>query len=286
MTTSQEWYTATTEQLISLVGTGAIDPATGYNVPNISSLDTVALLGVITPVLARAITNFCSQTGHAGSIAARSDLVDSTGAFLDIPLEAIVDPDTAFLNDVKVYLQNQPDPTYQGQTSAAPWRRYPVFAALPSAGDDTIQSYEVYSGGVSSISNQSQADNTVLQSLRQAIADWQRMVQASASAIYANSADTTNPAPLDDVSEFMSALRGLCSDLDVLQENPPALSVVDALRDALAKASEFTGKALADVSDELGKQIGIALSNFSSGFIANAGIVSIIVVGLVIHLYM
>jgi hypothetical protein len=92
---------------------------------------------------------------------------------------------------------------------------------------------------------------------------------------------------MDTLTELLSALRALCADFDTLNENPPSTGLIaDAVQAALAATAKFVGGALADVSAEVGKEAGIVGANLSGGFLENAGILSFVVVGIVIHLYL
>lgn len=282
---SQSWYPTMMANLAKLVGWGS-PGADGQDMPNLSAIDTVALLGVVTPSLVSAIVRFNQQANgsDAAHVGAPVSALDSTGmlVFSGDPNEVTnpsgdptqaTDPNTAttFI-DVNTYLQYQP--ANDGTSGNASWERW---------GPDFISGYAPwYSNTV--IANGYPA---ILMLVRQAIADWQRMVAASSSCLLIASANATSPADMDSLSEFMSALRALCSDFDVLNESPAKLDgIADALRDALGKTSEFIGRTAADIAGEVGKQAGIIGAGFSGGFLENAGVLSIIVVGIIVHLFL
>lgn len=276
--------------LLGSVGSAGISDVDGANMPAISSLDTVGLLGALTPSLVSALNRFSQSTGHPGSVAVISSAVDANGVLNVLEkVEEILSSggiETGLtIADAKTYLQYQPDPTYSGQSTASPWKRYSPWSAVPSTGNDTLQSYEPYST-TSEWQSQNDSNAAVMGLLRQAISDFQGCVDASASAIYTNSANATAACPVSDLQEFLSKLRALCSDLDVLEENPPEISLKAALDYAVGKSSEFVGKAAAEISSEIGKQVGNVGGNFLSGFLENAGLLSVIVVGLIVHLYL
>jgi hypothetical protein len=273
---SELWYPSTIQNLIQISGLGDNDEVTGAGMPNLSAIDTMALLGLVTPAVVSAIERFAKQQGVLPPIL-RSDRVNVDGTYRVQPEydgPGIPRPETE-MTDVAKYLGYQTDFQSVGLVSEAPWQRYPWAESTEAS------SFEPYVSA-----NADSESLAYLGFIRQMISDWQRMVDSAASAISQNSADATQPAPTHDLSEFLRALRSLCADFDVLNENPPELGkITDALKFALAKSSEFVGKAAALVSEEVGKTAGIIGGNLTEGFLANAGILSIIVVAIVIHLY-
>jgi hypothetical protein len=252
------------QSLTGIAGAGFDDPVTGQPMPNLSAIDTLALLGIVTPKLGSAIAKYNNQWNNAddGKSAIHSQFVDDDG-ILNIPIAATPDH---YVN-AKTYLSYIPDG--DPFTFGMPWKRTPP--------QSTFESFEPYTKG---------SGSAVLQQVRQAISDWQDMVNASASCLSAASANTTAPANQDDLAQYMAALRRLCGDMDSVEENPPNdANVADALRYALAKSADYIGKAAAEISQEVGKDAGIVGANLTGGFLANAGILSFVVVGLVIHLY-
>lgn len=280
------------KSLLAIAGNG-FDDTDGQYMPNLSSIDTVAILGLVTPGVISAIDNFnkdgngvddktksavlSTQTDGNGKLTppeVNEDFVPPECAAMDCP------PSTwagKFITG-RDYLQYQPYEPDSNRSVA--WVRSSPFV------DATYEVYYVtrYApGGVATWDYGS----SQFQFLRQIISDWQRMLNASASALAVNAASTTAPANQDDLREFLSALRAVCNDLDTLNENPPELGkITDALRYALAKSSEFAGKAVAEISKEVGKDAGIIGANLSGGFLENAGILSFVVVGLVIHMFL
>lgn len=285
---SQSWYPTMMANLAKLVGWGP-PGSDGQDMPNLSAIDTVAVLGVVTPSLVSAIVRFNEQAngGTAGNVGAPSFLVADDGqvaaASIQGELTSAVGmhgtatvPNTTAANpgafiDVNAYLQYQP--LDDGASGGRPWERFADF----------INGYQVWY--VSTVLTNGYP--AILSLVRQAIADWQRMVNASASCISIAAANTTQPADEESLSEFMSALRALCSDFDVLNENPARVdAIAEAIRAAIAKTSEFVGKVTADIATEVGKQAGIIGGNLTGGFLENAGVLSIIVVGIVVHLFL
>lgn len=275
------WYPSTMLALTQLAGTGDDDESTGASMPNLSAIDTMALLGVVTPTVVSAINRYASQQKLAVPIL-RSDRIGPDGTYLYQPEydgAGTAYPAETEMKSVSDYLAYQTDTGATGTTSAMSWKRY------PTSGDAMFSDFGSYSFEPYAVDNDE--SRAFLQLIRQMISDWQRMVDSSASAITTNSADTTQRAPAHDLSEFLAALRALCADLDVLNENPPVMgSISEAIKYALAKSSEFVGKAAAEVASEVGKTAGIIGTNLAGGFLANAGIISVVVVAIVIHLYL
>jgi hypothetical protein len=288
---SGSWYPSTIQALLGIAGPGFEDANTGITMPNLSAIDTMAILGLVTGSVVSAIERFNRDTNGISDkrqSAILSSDVDGDGVLVD--LEVILGQamgDATHHIDAKTYLSYPTDLSEAGMASSTPWRRYPpsetqdgLWAGLPRM--DT--SFEVY---VVNAVYKTDARVVTIGMVRQMIADYQRMVMACSSAIYACSADVTNPAPQDDLTEFLGALRSLCADFDVLNENPTEFaSIAEALHAALAKTSEFVGKALADISAEVGKQAGIVGAGVTGGFLENAGLLSIVVVGIVIYLFL
>lgn len=268
------WYPQTMQAIASIGGWGS-DDGVGNQMPQMSSLDTIAVLGLITPNVVKAIDDYNTQyNGRPPSLAAvQSSAVDSNG------LITIVGSDDKYV-DSKMYIGFSPDSAEYGLVSETAWERFPD----PSAPD--WQGYQVYSVATVLYPTKSDEAAQVLIFVRQMIADYQSCVRASASAISANAADTTAACPVEDLSTFLTAIRKLCLDLDVLHSNPPINDFLGALRYALGKTSEFIGKAAADVAAEVGKEAGIVGGGLTEGFLANAGVLSIIVVGIVVHLFL
>lgn len=291
------WLPATLDAVRQIAGNGANDPVTGNPMPNLSAIDTIALIGIVSPAVVSAINRFNSQYNDVSDAkkavvvssnvqpngqlnGAAAILAGSTGDAFDVITAGATQ---AIWSDAGSYLQFSPDPAYSGQQSATPWRRYSVWDAMAGMMGDTPNSFEPYAVDA----DDNKGTGTVLGFLRQLISDYQHMIDASASAIATNAANTTNPAPPDDLGTFIRSLGAVCSDLDVLGENPPAaVDISGALRYALSKSSEFAGKAVAEIANEVGKTAGNVGANLLGGFLENAGLMSILVVGLVGYLYL
>ena len=292
------WYPNLIQKLIGISGVGVTDDDTGEQLPNLSATDLMAILGLVTPVLIASIERFAGQVnGKPKEAACRSELLQANGVLstAQIPssdtgvadalgLGAVgatrVFEDGTFI-DAATYLSYSPLPFSQGLTSDTPWVRYP-----PGNPGDVITSlrpYSVFEWDTWYNNDQGK----VLAVLREAIVDWQRMVMASASSLSTNSANVANPAPADQLTEFLAALRGLCTDFDTLNQTPPDIVSLDTyVHDAVAKASDFAGRAAADIANEVGKLAGIVASNAAGGLLSNIGVIGIILVAVVIKIYM
>lgn len=278
MTWSDKWYPETIASLKQLVGDGA-NGYDGQPMPNLSALDTVAILGIVTKATISCIDKYNQSNNRVSTelAAVRSDGVDSAGNIAGVEMVST----TPYI-DAKTYIGYQPDVSEIGLTSAAPWKRFPPSPPYDGGAVEAIQSYEVYWSSYNSVySNAAELDF-----VRQLISDYQRMVDSSVAAIQSNPSNTTAPADVDALGRFLSSLRGLCADLDVLNDVPPALaSMTSALKFALAQTAEFVGKASAEIANEVGKEAGIIGQNLTEGFLQNAGILSFVVLAIVIHLF-
>lgn len=267
------WYPQTMQVCASIAGWGN-EGTDGQTMPILSSLDTMALLGLLLPAVVKAIEDFSVKYNEAppAFAAIQSDLVNSEGVIV------VVDSTAKYI-DAKTYIGYSPDSEEYGFVSDTPWKRFP-----DPSGQDTTMSYEVYSPQNPNLRTSSAQ---VVIFVRQMISDWQACIRASSAAILSNAADVTKTCPDDDLYTFLSSVRKLCLDLDVLKSNPPpVISIAEALRRALEKTSEFIGKAAAEISKELGKDVGIVGGGLTEGFLANAGILSIIVIGILVHLFL
>lgn len=288
---STGWYNSLMQSLRTIAGDGPVDTTTGVTLPNLSAVDTIAMLGVVTPALVSAIGKFVLNVEDAqpSRTAIQSQYVDSEGVLNQDSVTAAEaqnavrpedianspDPSEAATEspvvgglsmyvDAKTYLQAQPSDLLG---NAVAWERFV----------DPINSYTVWQTG---------RNAPYFQMLRQAIADYQIMVNAVTAALQQNASNTTAPAGADNLSELFRGLRALDSDMDSLNEPPALGSISEALRYALAQTSEWVGKAAAEVANEVGKNAGIIGANLTGGFLENAGFLSFVVVGLVFHLYL
>jgi hypothetical protein len=269
------WYPQTLLSLRNISGDGPTS-ASGIVLPNIPAISTLGVLGLVTPAVLSAIDRYVKQVNgyDAGYAAVSSSSVDDNGLLSAVPvtgnpaLDALAtDTGSASFINSKTYLQYQP--YNDGISSSRAWERFPP---------DFSAAFQVWNRG---------ENLEIFSMIRQMISDWQRMVYASASALAIAAANTNQPTDSDNLDLFFSALGSLCGDFDVLNESPPSSGDINgALRYALAKSSEFVGKAGAEIANEVGKDAGIIGSNLTEGFLQNAGILSFIVLAIVIHLFL
>jgi len=272
------WYPKTMQRVQSIAGPGDED-SNGQAMPALSAVDTVALLGVVTPGLILAIENFSvKQNGKPAEIAiVESRALDDRGVMTNFFSDLKY-------TDVKRYLSLGTDTEFLGTTSDAPWRRMDVLnQTLVTAGDEAAVSWQPYciNPVVDNLALEQRLET--LGRVRTAIAHWQAMVNASASAMTTNAADVTMKAPSDALEEFLSNLRMLCADLDGLSVNTPSADYGDAVTKAIGEVSEFVGKAAAEIAEKAGDIAGKVAGNVLGGFLENAGLMAVLVVGIAIY---
>jgi hypothetical protein len=119
-------------------------------------------------------------------------------------------------------------------------------------------------------------DDAVWDFVIQLLDDWDRLVNTCARAIKLYGGAPTAPMPNDVIAPIFAAGVAVCSDLDVLHENPPT-STWEQIKIATAKsladtgdkiksltidAAELAGKAAAEAGDIAGRAAGAAASGF------------------------
>lgn len=276
-------YPQLMSQLLVVAPNGVTDTVTSQVLPGISALDTVAIIGRITPGVLNALGDFAAQMGRDRKEVARSTSeILAVGQYDDYGVAdpaTIGDPKAPDVIDGPTYLQ------YVAPSSLGidghPWQRYSAAALfignpIPGTGVsyEPFTSYMVVDTG----------SDAVLGFVRQLIADYQRMLDCSVTALQASAANTAAPMPdAEQVTEFFSAIAAVCVDLDVLKANPLEWGdIAGALRYSLGKTSEFVGKTAAEIAGEVGKDVGLVSTNLLGGFLEHAGILSIVVVAIAI----
>ena len=300
-----QWYPSTVTNLIAISGRGPDDPTTGQPMPVLSPVDTLAILGLVTPAVINAISNWTVNGNRLpiGSDAIASAftevLNDTDGALSGDPgrflPSDLADGKTAngFV-DAKTYLGYLTDAAVTGQVSSTPWKRFSFDKqAIDAEGNVSVDPLDAIDQANASVeifwteATFGEGGNGLFQFVRQLIADWQRMVDCSALSFTAHAANIAEPMDENESSTFLAALRSVCVDFDVLSENPPELNrITSALKDALDKSAEFAGKAAAEIAHQVGKYTGIIATNVAGGFLSEATMVSLIVVAVVVHLYL
>lgn len=235
----------------------------GVQLPALSASDMLGVVGAVSPGVVGALNSWAS--GAAGSVAVRSDLPDSDGR---VSPELLAEFAATIGMNARDYLAG-----FTAADRRTPWLRSPTPLGLDDAGTTfTVWMTTTFK------------EPALLAFVKQLVSDHTTLCDAVAYAIQAAPAGgAQQPSDAANVRNFWSALGGLCSTLDVLQENPPtsAVDVVKgALQSALHATEEFVGKSLADVSAEAGKAAG----NVAHGFFDNAGLLSVAVAGIALFL--
>lgn len=260
MAWADTWITNARTALCALRGDGPTG-VDGQPLPNLSPVDTISVVGQVAPGVRNALVNFHRQANQrdAATAAIASGQLDADGTptnglLVDLPGNTI--SATAYLAGFP-----QPGAEYRRGLTAGAW-------ALG-------QTYEPWTG----------SESQLLSFVDQCMTDWAKLCDASAAAILAHGADLTTPWQTEEAQAFWAALGAVCSDLDVLNENPPVdmgTAIVGALRYSLHQTEEFLGKSVAQVSEE----VGTAAGNVAKGFFDNAGLLSVAVAGIALFLFL
>jgi len=237
-------------------------------VPRMRASDMMAFAGLYTRSVISAIERSSDQI-------VRSDLINDEGIFSANVIAVIASFDAITATQ---YL-SQSSPTDK------PWKRTPT--KLTDA-----QIARAHVAGIKAITYEPARSSTIVRNeqleqlsfLRQTIADYQRALDQVVNALYLY---PFSNASADICKSFLSAIRALGSDLDVLRENPPttlAQDVSAGLGVALNRSAkavetigEAAGKTAAWVGDQAGKVAGATLG----GFFEQATVLSILVIGAV-----
>lgn len=249
------WYPFATQALRNLRGEGRAG-ADGVTMPLLHASDGISVLGQLSPGIVNAVSRFSTQMRTP---IVRSDAVDSDGTLV------IDQTNIGSLQSIsaKEYVAGI---GYPGQ----PYMR------APTAGADLYEPAILHNAITGD-------ENQLLSFVRQLMGDWQRAVDAAA-VMLSLAATSDDIADSGAVSVFLSSVRALCSDLDVLNENPP-LTTADKIKgatlDALHTTEKFAGEAAANIAQEAGTLAG----NVAEGFFAKAGVTSLVVAGLAVYLF-
>lgn len=238
------------------------------NIPRLTKADMVGTLAQYSTSLANALSTVADRI-------ARSEFATASGVF--IPLGAIASANTL---TPQTYLSECVAPN-----KTTPWKRTPSKLTddqlIKLAGLSPSGTYEPV------------RDPTILRNeqteligfLRGAVADYQRALDQIAYAVSFYPLQTT--APQDTCKLFLSSVRALGSDLDVLGENPPTTFGQDvrgalaASTDASAKALETVGNAAGRAAGFVGNAVGNVAGSALSGFFDKANLVTLAVAGVV-----
>jgi hypothetical protein len=262
-----DWLAQARQALMALRPNGPTGDD-GAQLPALTAQDTIGTIGAIAPGVTNCLQTFAAQNSSQDysstmTVALRSDLLTGDGS-IDIPsLASGISADTGLT--APKYLAAWPNP-------GAPHIRSLAQGAWAFGGSSTYELF-VTSG-----------ETALLAFARQLVADWQRVLDASASAINVHAADITQTMETAEAQEFWAALGAVASDLDTLNENPPAATadvLVGALRASLNATADFAGKAVAEISN----RVGDAAEKVASGFFSGIGISGAIVGAVVIYLF-
>lgn len=270
-----QWYPNVIATISQIRGVGPTSGATPTAL--LSGLDTIAVLGQMSPGVIGAIRSFENQqhTDYSDRVFA-SEALSSGGRPLFGPALA-----SGTGTSVAEYVAGHGDwPTAWVRSIDKVTATDPgVFGINKALGiPDThieTRTYEVWI-----LNDEDQLFNYV----RQMLNSWQRACDASAAALNSNP-DTAAVVASDQLVTFWTCVRTLASDLDVLQENPPVSygdRLTQATKDALQKTEQFAGEAAAALSEEVGKAAG----NVAEGFFGQAGITALLVAGIAVYLFL
>lgn len=253
------WTNNVIAALIQLRGEGARD-AVGNRLPLISALDTIPILGRYAPMLQDCIGQL--QDHHGAPRGAIDVQYVGDDGLVDGGFAAA----SAIANRIKLvdYLAGY------GADGRAHERRLSLTAT---------KAYTFYVGELFS----NMAETGLVSFHRQAIADWQRGINASASAIRHNAMNLTAPMAAVDNAAFWAAIRSLASSLSVIKANPPE-DVFDRIKGATSDALDKTGTFIGESAAKLAEKAGEIAGHTAQGFFAEAGIASMLVAGLAVYM--
>lgn len=259
-----EYYPQTVALMIQRYGESAPD-SSGNRLPITTPIQTLGVLGSLAPHVIRILESFQSRQGVSAEVrgALPERFVDGSG-FADYTAGQLGEVITSLL-PWKDYVAGIPKPGYPpARTTLARTGQYFV-PWLPSG---FVGSWQ----------------ETDLQTfLRQMMFDWQAAVDASAEGIRSQ-ANTNDPMTPINNATFWAAIRRLTSTMDVIDENPPRDffdRVKGAVSTALDQSAQFAGEAAAGLSQKAGEIAG----NFGKGFFAEAGILSLVVAGIAVYIF-
>lgn len=253
------WTNNMIAALIQIRGEAARDPV-GHRLPMITPLDTIAVLGRFSPMLATAIGGL---QDHHGAPRGAIDVAHVDGDGLLIGGLAAA---SAVANRISItdYLSGYgvPGRAYERKKAPTASTRYTFYVGefLPNV-----------------------AETFLVVAHRQAVAEWQRGIDASVAALRNSPTDITRTIQPADNAAFWTAIRQLASSLDAIHANPPEdvfSRIKGATSDALDKTGHFVGEAAATISNKVGEIAGQA----AEGFFSKAGLTSMVVAGLAVYM--
>ncbi len=270
------WYPNAMAALCELRGRGPAG-SDGIATPLIRAMETISVLGQLSQAIVNACSNFQDNAGVDAlhdyafpSELVRNGRISNTLYAAQSELEAHVRP---MVDYIAGYAPNKSEP----------WKRliYGEGALAIGATSIAVTGYTYEIGyGSSSLT----AEPALFAQVRELIAAWDRAVEASASAIRYAGADAQRVIDAANASALFTAVRQVCTALDVLRENPPVSSfdkVKGAAEAALDKTADFAGEAVAKAAAKTGETLGAA----GEGFFREAGFMSYLVAGLAVMLF-
>jgi hypothetical protein len=275
-----KWYPDTLAALSRIRGDGPSDEDSGDTYPAISSIDAIAIFGMIAKSTATALGNFHKSVNGSsnpndfdgglapiGPLIQRSDWIDhETGI--------------SFLHGLSVSPGS--DPT----SGDAPWIDITTYLSYVPRDDAAIRSRSNDPADPTfepCLTNNNESD--ILSFVHQMMNEYSHVCNAAVAGIMAAGSDASQPMALAEAAGFWSAVRAWCVDLDVLNENPPEPTydkIVGALHAAIAKTGEFIGKSAAEIAEQVGK----TAADVTSGFFGEAGPIALAVTGIVVYLFL
>lgn len=232
--------------------------------PLLLASDGIPLLSQLAPGIISALKRLSRENKTPGMVA-RADMLDSDYLLTSESVlsgAASSDSDDPLLLSIEAYVAGT------GQPGAA-WLRYvsrggSVYAPYLNASFWDSEEHELMSFA------------------RQTMVPWQSAIDAAALML-SGAAMAGDVADSDASRVLLDSIRKVCSQLDVIGENPPTSTwdkLKGAARAAITETEQFAGKAAAQLAEEVGKAAG----NVASGFFDQAGITSLIVAGIAVKI--
>jgi hypothetical protein len=262
------WYPNAVDAMRSLRGTGGAG-ADGSPLPLTQAIDTLAIIAQFPRPLAEAIRRF-QRSASDGFVFGPSDLADrainSSLVYPDGTTRPLSPADVLAgkLGDsitIDDYLAGFPD-------ERAPWLR------SPSSSDEFYSLWIPDSAG---------AEVALLALHREAVRAWSAAVAVSTDMLIDYGANLQAEMAANRNARFWTAIRQLCTALDVIAANPPetnAQKIVGAVKVALSRSGEVAGQGAAHIAEAIGNTAGSA----AKGFLDTANMTAVVVAGIAIFL--
>lgn len=274
--TYQDTYSSFRDALTSTVGIGPTSTVDAQALPNISPMNMMSILGWTTPFMAQALNNFNRSSNAAGEDNVAVQVDTTTGTPVGTGLDGLMAAAASGTSSANLTgLAAGPYLAAPTADASRAWLRTP----------DPANTDSVFSVWTNS-------QDSILAFVEQTISDWQAMCNWVATAILGG-ADLSQPSPVDDIQGFWSAFGSWCSDMDVLNENPPTdINIVEALKFSLDTTTKYIGDSAAEIAKTVGEQaaivaegVGKTAAGLASGFFNNAGLLSVAVAGIAVYLF-